>query len=146
MRTGYAAGVAKRGWLTRLGYSLPVPCQAGLVTAGGYDTYIHRIVFSLEVISTAAVCRLWRRRTGFCREPRADCICGSESGNLRNASRAPPRGRTREALAEFPAAWISSGCFAGCGIVPTAICSYERVSIFRPPTTAPVGANPMARF
>jgi DNA primase len=48
MRIGYAPGGCLRGWLTRLGYSLPVLCQAGLVTTRGYDTYIHRVVFPLD--------------------------------------------------------------------------------------------------
>ena len=48
MRIGYAPGGCLRGWLTQLGYSLPVLRQAGLVTAAGYDTYTHRIVFPLE--------------------------------------------------------------------------------------------------
>jgi DNA primase len=48
MRIGYAPGGCLRGWLTRLGYPLPVLRQAGLVSAAGYDTYMHRIVFPLE--------------------------------------------------------------------------------------------------
>jgi DNA primase len=48
MRIGYAPGGCLRGWLTQLGYPLPTLCQAGLVSAVGYDTYIHRIVFPLE--------------------------------------------------------------------------------------------------
>ena len=48
MRIGYAPGGCLRGWLMQLGYPLPVLSQAGLVTAVGYDTYIHRIVFPLE--------------------------------------------------------------------------------------------------
>jgi DNA primase len=48
MRIGYAPGGCLRGWLTRLGYPLPVLRQAGLVTASGHDTYLHRIVFPLE--------------------------------------------------------------------------------------------------
>jgi DNA primase len=48
MRIGYAPGGCLRGWLTRLGYSMPILRQAGLVTALGYDTYMHRIVFPLE--------------------------------------------------------------------------------------------------
>ena len=48
MRIGYAPGGCLRGWLTQLGYSLPTLRQAGLVSAVGYDTYIHRIVFPLE--------------------------------------------------------------------------------------------------
>jgi len=48
MRIGYAPGGGLRGWLTQLGYPLPVLRQAGLVTAVGYDTYVHRIVFPLE--------------------------------------------------------------------------------------------------
>jgi DNA primase len=48
MRIGYAPGGCLRGWLTQLGYPLPVLRQAGLVTGAGYDAYIHRIVFPME--------------------------------------------------------------------------------------------------
>ncbi len=48
MRIGYAPGGCLRGWLTQLGYPFPALRQAGLVTAVGYDTYKHRIVFPLE--------------------------------------------------------------------------------------------------
>src|SRR6202790_3725205 len=48
MRIGYAPGGCLRGWLTQLGYPLPTLRQAGLVTAVGYDAYMHRIVFPLE--------------------------------------------------------------------------------------------------
>jgi DNA primase len=49
MRIGYApGGGCLRRWLTLLGYSLPALLQAGLVTAHGYDAYMHRIVFPLE--------------------------------------------------------------------------------------------------
>jgi DNA primase len=48
MRIGYAPGGCLRGWLTQLGYSLQALRQAGLVTAVGYDTYTHRVVFPLE--------------------------------------------------------------------------------------------------
>jgi DNA primase len=49
MRIGYApGGGCLRGWLTQLGYPLPALRQAGLVTAVGYDAYVHRIVFPLE--------------------------------------------------------------------------------------------------
>jgi DNA primase len=48
MRIGYAPGGCLRGWLTRLGYPLAALRQAGLVSAAGYDTYMHRIVFPLE--------------------------------------------------------------------------------------------------
>ena len=48
MRIGYAPGGCLRGWLTQLGYPLPALRQAGLVTAAGYDAYMHRIVFPLE--------------------------------------------------------------------------------------------------
>jgi len=48
MRIGYAPGGCLRGWLTQLGYPLPALRQAGLVTAVGYDAYLHRIVFPLE--------------------------------------------------------------------------------------------------
>jgi DNA primase len=48
MRIGYAPGGGLRSWLMQLGYPLQALCQAGLVTAVGYDTYRHRIVFPLE--------------------------------------------------------------------------------------------------
>jgi DNA primase len=48
MRIGYAPGGCLRGWLTQLGYPVEVLRQAGLVTAAGYDTYRHRVVFPLE--------------------------------------------------------------------------------------------------
>ena len=49
MRIGYApGGGCLRRWLTQLGYPLATVRQAGLVTAIGYDAYMHRIVFPLE--------------------------------------------------------------------------------------------------
>src|SRR6202171_4155718 len=48
MRIGYAPGGCLRTWLLQLGYSPSALRQAGLVTAAGYDTYSHRIVFPLE--------------------------------------------------------------------------------------------------
>jgi len=48
MRIGYAPGGCLRAYLTQLGYPLEALQQAGLVTAVGYDTYMHRIVFPLE--------------------------------------------------------------------------------------------------
>jgi DNA primase len=48
MRIGYAPGGCLRGELTQLGYPLRDLCQAGLVTAAGYDAYVHRIVFPLD--------------------------------------------------------------------------------------------------
>ena len=48
LRIGYAPGGVLRGWLTQLGYPIHLLQQAGLVTAQGYDTYSHRIVFPLE--------------------------------------------------------------------------------------------------
>src|SRR5438552_2244419 len=48
MRIGYAPGGCLRGWLTQLGYSVEALRQAGLVTASGYDSYRHRVVFPLE--------------------------------------------------------------------------------------------------
>jgi len=49
MQIGYAPGRCLRGWLTQLGYPLQVLRQAGLVTSTGYDAYVRRIVFPLEV-------------------------------------------------------------------------------------------------
>ncbi len=48
LRIGYAPGGCLRGWLMQLGYSRVALRQAGLVTAAGYDTFAHRIVFPLE--------------------------------------------------------------------------------------------------
>jgi len=48
MRIGYAPGGCLRGWMTQMGYTLQVLRQAGLVTASGYDSYRHRVVFPLE--------------------------------------------------------------------------------------------------
>lgn len=48
MRIGYAPGGCLRGWLTDLGFPVQALRQAGLVTAVGYDTYRHRVVFPLE--------------------------------------------------------------------------------------------------
>ncbi len=49
MRIGYApGGGCLRRWLTLLGYPLPALRQAALVTAVGYDAFMHRIVFPLE--------------------------------------------------------------------------------------------------
>jgi DNA primase len=48
MRIGYAPGGCLRGWLAQLGYPLHVLSQAGLVTASGYDAYMHRVVFPLD--------------------------------------------------------------------------------------------------
>jgi DNA primase len=48
MRIGYAPGGCLRAHLMQLGYSLQVLRQAGLVTATGHDTYVHRIIFALE--------------------------------------------------------------------------------------------------
>ena len=48
MRIGYAPGGCLRSWLTELGYPLQAVRQAGLVSAAGYDTYMHRVVFPLE--------------------------------------------------------------------------------------------------
>ena len=81
MQIGYApGGGCLRRWLTQLGYR-SLLCQAGLVTAVGYDAYTHRIVFPLEATSMAAVSRLRRRLTAFCQVPRAACMAGSRSGN-----------------------------------------------------------------
>jgi DNA primase len=48
MRIGYAPGGCLRSWLAQLGHPLSALRHAGLVTAAGYDTYMHRIVFPLE--------------------------------------------------------------------------------------------------
>lgn len=48
MQIGYAPGGCLRAHLMQLGYPLQVLRQAGLVTAAGYDKYVHHIVFPLE--------------------------------------------------------------------------------------------------
>jgi DNA primase len=48
MRIGYAPGGCLRGWLTQLGYSLQTLHESGLVSAAGYDSYMHRVVFPVE--------------------------------------------------------------------------------------------------
>ena len=48
IRIGYAPGGCLRAHLMQLGCPLQVLRQAGLVTAAGYDTYMHRVVFPLE--------------------------------------------------------------------------------------------------
>ena len=48
MQIGYAPGGCLRAHLMQLGYPLQVLRQAGLVTAAGHDTYVHRIAFPLE--------------------------------------------------------------------------------------------------
>ena len=48
MRIGYAPGGCLRARLTQLGHGLAVLRHAGLVTAAGYDLFVHRIVFPLE--------------------------------------------------------------------------------------------------
>jgi len=48
MRIGYAPGGCLRGHLMPLGFPLQVLRQAGLVTAAGHDTYVHRVAFPLE--------------------------------------------------------------------------------------------------
>jgi DNA primase len=48
MRIGYAPGGCLRGWLAHLGYPPDTLRQSGLITAAGYDAYIHRIVFPLD--------------------------------------------------------------------------------------------------
>ena len=83
MQIGYAPGGCLRSWLTRLGYPLHALRQAGLVTAVGYDAFIHRMVFPLEgnlygrSISTSAPPHR------FLPAPRVACICGSRSGIVR---------------------------------------------------------------
>jgi DNA primase len=48
MRIGYAPGGCLRGWLTRLGCPVRESREAGLVTAAGYDAFVHRIVIPLD--------------------------------------------------------------------------------------------------
>jgi len=47
MRIGYAPGGCLRGWLKQLGHPFHVLHLAGLITAAGYDTFTHRVVFPL---------------------------------------------------------------------------------------------------
>jgi hypothetical protein len=83
MRIGYAPGGCLRGWLTQLGYPLPALRQAGLITADGYDAYVHRIVFPRKAISTAAASLPRPRRTASCQAPRVICTPGGKSGITR---------------------------------------------------------------
>jgi hypothetical protein len=83
MRIGYAPGGCLRGWLTQLGYSLSDLRQIGLVTASGYDAYVHRIVFPWKATFMAAAFRLRLQLTVSCRALRADCTCGSKSSSIR---------------------------------------------------------------
>ena len=46
----------------------------------------------------------------------------------------------------WAAAFSSSRRLRGFGVVPTAVRSDDRVSLFRPPTAALVGASPVVRF
>lgn len=48
MQIGCAPGGCLRAGLMQLGYPLQTLRQAGLVTASGYDAYMHRVVFPLE--------------------------------------------------------------------------------------------------
>jgi DNA primase len=48
MCIGFAPGNCLRRCLTQLGYPLEIQRQAGLVTAAGYDAYVHRVVFPLD--------------------------------------------------------------------------------------------------
>ena len=57
MRMGYAPGGCLRGWLTQLGYPFPALRQAGLVSAAGYDTHMHR---RPVISSTVARKRKWK--------------------------------------------------------------------------------------
>ncbi len=83
MRIGYAPGSCLRAWLTQLGYPLSALRQAGLVSAVGYDTYTHRIVFPLPGNLYGRSIELRGRLTGFCRAPKVACMPGSRSGNTR---------------------------------------------------------------
>ena len=80
-----------------------------------------------------------------------------EQVDLENAVVWIPDSKTPNGIAEVPltdlaclpdaiepdgdAAGTSSGCLFGHGVVPTAVRSDNRVSLFRPPTSAPVGAG-----
>jgi DNA primase len=55
MRIGYAPGGCLRGWLTQIGYPLQVLRQAGLITASGYDSYRHRVVFRLSSVAAIKI-------------------------------------------------------------------------------------------
>jgi len=71
MRIGYAPGSCLRGWLMRLSYALPALRQAGLVSAMGYDTNMHRIVLPVgrqslwpEPVSSGAAASVFARCHG----------------------------------------------------------------------------------
>ena len=48
MRIGYAPGACLRTWMMEQGHPVAALSQTGLVTAVGYDAYVHRIVFPLD--------------------------------------------------------------------------------------------------
>ena len=83
MRIGYAPGGCLRGWLTQLGHSLPALRQAGLITAKGYDAYVHRIVFPVEGNLYGRSLSARPRPTGSCRAARAACMLGRKFGSIR---------------------------------------------------------------
>ena len=72
MRIGYAPGRCLRAWLMQMGYALSDLRQIGLVTADGYDTYSHRVIFPLE-------CNLYGRSIAFSPPPHR-FLPGSKGG------------------------------------------------------------------
>jgi DNA primase len=83
MRIGYAPGGCLRGWLTQLGYPLGTLREAGLVTAAGYDAYVHRIVFPLDGNLYGRSLSASRRLIGSCPAPKAACTAGNKSSSIR---------------------------------------------------------------
>ena len=79
MRIGYAPGGCLRRCLTQAGYSLPSLQHAGLVSAVTHSCTA--LCFRSKAISTAAVSRHLRLRTGFCRAPKAAYMAGSAPVN-----------------------------------------------------------------
>ena len=77
------AGGCLRGWLTQLGYPLQALRQAGLVTAAGYDAYMHRVVFPLEGNLYGRSLSASAPPHRFLPAPRAACTLGSRPGNIR---------------------------------------------------------------
>ena len=84
MRIGYAPGGCLRGWLTQLGLLSPGSASSRLGDRPPATTPTSiASSFRWKATSMAAAFRLRRRRTAFCRAPRAACMHGTKSGNIR---------------------------------------------------------------
>jgi len=83
MQIGYAPGGCLRAWLMQLGYSLQTLRQACLVTASGYDAYIHRVVFPLDGNLYGRSLSATAPRHRFLPGAKGACTHGSRSGSVR---------------------------------------------------------------